>query len=88
MAELIGFDTSANRRLRDGLPEYTDRVGAETLKSRIEAYWRERGYEIHVNLVAAAFTPALRAARYDLRSELTNGLPRACCQNGKTLTES
>ncbi len=88
MAELgFGFDTGAHRRLRDGLPEYTDRLGAETLKSRIEAYWRERGYEIQVNLVAAAFTPAMRAARFDLRSELTNGLPRACFRSAKAAVE-
>ena len=57
--------------------EYTDRAGAEILKARIEAYWRERGHEIQVTLVQAAFTAAVRAARYDVRSEFTNGLPRA-----------
>jgi hypothetical protein len=57
---------------------YTDRAGAELLKSRIEAYWRERGYEIEVTLAPAAFSPALRASRYDIRSELVDGWPRAC----------
>jgi hypothetical protein len=63
---------------------YTDRAGAELLKSRIEAYWRERGYEIQVTLAPAAFSPALRAARYDIRSELVNGWPRACRGNNST----
>lgn len=56
--------------------EFTDRHGAELLKARIESYWRERGYDVQITLVQAAFTPALRASRYDLRSEMTNGLPR------------
>jgi hypothetical protein len=67
---------SSDERRRD-VGEYTCRAGAEILKARIEAYWRERGYEIVVTLVQAAFNPAVRAARYDVRSELTNGLPRA-----------
>lgn len=56
--------------------EFTDRQGAELLKARIESYWRERGYDVQITLVQAAFTAALRASRYDLRSEMTNGLPR------------
>jgi len=56
---------------------FTDRSGANLLKERIEAYWRERGYEIQVNLVEAPFTPAIRSARIDIRSELVNGWPRA-----------
>lgn len=56
--------------------DYTDRAGASLLKQRIEAFWRERGHDIQVVLVDAAFTPALRAARVDVRSELINGLPR------------
>ena len=56
--------------------DYTDRAGAEKLKARIEAYWRERGCEVQVTLVPAGFTAALRAARYDVRSELLNGLPQ------------
>lgn len=56
--------------------DYTDRAGANALKARIEAYWRERGHEVVVTLVDAPFVAALRAARVDVRSELINGLPR------------
>lgn len=56
--------------------DYTDRAGAQILKERIETYWRERGYEVQVTLAAASFTPAIRAARFDIRSELVNGWPR------------
>lgn len=61
-----------------GGSNFTDRTGARVLKERIEAYWRERGFEIQVNLVEAPFSPAIRAARVDIRSELINGLPKAC----------
>ena len=56
--------------------DFTDRDGANALKARIEAYWRERGHEVEVTLVDAPFAPALRAARVDVRSEMVNGLPR------------
>lgn len=56
--------------------EFTDRTGAGELKARIEAYWHERGYDIQVVLVEGSFTPALRASRVDVRSDLVNGLPR------------
>ena len=58
------------------LADYTDRDGANALKQRIEAYWRERGYEVEVSLVDAPFAAALRAARVDVRSGTVNGLPR------------
>ena len=67
---------AAEARNARGGPDYTDRAGAERLKARIEAYWRERGSEVQIVLVPAGFTAALRAARYDVRSELLNGLPR------------
>ncbi len=57
--------------------DYTCRAGANALKARIEAYWRARGHEVQVMLVEAPFTQAIRAGRYDVRSELVNGLPRA-----------
>lgn len=60
-----------------GQGNFTDRDGANELKTRIEAYWRSRGYEVQVNLVEAPFSPAIRSARYDIRSELVNGLPSA-----------
>lgn len=56
--------------------DYTDQRGASTLKERIEAYWRERGFDIQVILVEGAFTQSLRGCRMDLRSDLINGLPR------------
>jgi hypothetical protein len=68
--------------------EYTDRAGAELIKARIEAYWRERGYEIQVTLAPAAFTAALRGSRFDIRSELVNGLPPRCCAQGSVCAKA
>lgn len=67
---------SERERAFENQTDYTDKAGAAALKSRIEAFWRERGYEVQVMLVDAPFAAALRAARVDLRSEMINGLPR------------
>jgi hypothetical protein len=61
---------------RLGEADFTCESGAAELKTRIEAYWRERGHEVKVVLIEAPFTQAIRAARFDVRSELVNGLPR------------
>lgn len=50
--------------------------GANELKEKIEAYWRERGAEVVVLVQQCGFHPALRAARYDVRSDMVDGLPR------------
>lgn len=57
--------------------DYTNREGAALLKSRIEAYWRERGQEVQLSLHDVGFHPAIRAARFDVRSDMINGMPRA-----------
>ncbi len=56
--------------------EWSDEPGAIALKEKIEAYWRERGHIIKCQLVPRAFTPEMRMARVDVRSDLLNGLPR------------
>ena len=49
--------------------------GARRLKTKIEDYWRERGYNVDVKLVDASFVAAMRSARTDVRSNMVNGLP-------------
>ena len=51
------------------------RAGALKLKALIEAYWRERGYEIDVRIVGECYQPVMRSDRYDVRSNLVNGQP-------------
>jgi len=56
--------------------------GARRLKERIEAYWRERGYDVNIDLVDAGFMPAMRSARTDVRSNMVNGMPRPANDRG------
>ena len=56
--------------------EWCDNDGASRLKQRIEAYWRDRGFDVDVNLVDAGFTASMRSARIDVRSDMVNGMPR------------
>jgi hypothetical protein len=57
--------------------DYCTRDGALALKTKIEAYWRERGQVVTVAMANVGFHPAIRAARYDVRSDMVNGMPRA-----------
>lgn len=57
-------------------PDYCSREGAIALKEKIEAYWRDRGHHVMVSLQNVGFHPAIRAARFDLRTDMVNGLPR------------
>lgn len=50
--------------------------GAQKLKQMIEAYWQARGQTVLVALENMGFHPAVRAARYEVRSDMINGWPR------------
>lgn len=50
--------------------------GARRLKTKIQEYWRDRGYDVSVDLVEEGFVPAMRSGRTDVRSDMINGLPR------------
>lgn len=56
--------------------DFCSRSGAQELKAKIEAYWRERGQAVQVMLHDVGFHPAIRAARVDVRSDMQNGFPR------------
>lgn len=49
--------------------------GAHRLKEKIESYWRDKGYEVDINLVEAGFIAAMRSGRTDVRSNMINGMP-------------
>jgi hypothetical protein len=57
-------------------PDYCTQDGAAALKATIEAYWAERGQHVLVSLHNVGFHPAIRAARFDVRSDMVNGKPR------------
>ena len=52
------------------------RSGALKLKRAIETYWRDRGCDVIVYLREAPFSPALRCARFEVCSDMVNGMPR------------
>lgn len=60
-----------------GESDFCSKDGALALKEKIEAYWRERGQNVMLSLHNVGFHPAIRAARYDVRSDMINGMPRA-----------
>lgn len=60
-----------------GEADFCSRDGANALKAKIEAYWRERGQNVQVMLHNVGFHPAIRAARFDVRSDMINGMPRS-----------
>ena len=59
-----------------GEADYCSQDGAQALKARIEAYWAARGQRVMVALHNVGFHPAIRAARFDVRSDMVNGRPR------------
>lgn len=69
---------SAEHPMLDPLPdvrELCDRRGAEELKSKIEIFWACRGKRVHVWLEKKGFVSTMRGARWDVRSDLLDGLP-------------
>lgn len=60
-----------------GKSDFCSKDGALALKEKIEAYWRERGQNVMLSLHNVGFHPAIRAARFDVRSDMVNGMPRA-----------
>jgi hypothetical protein len=65
-----------------GESDFCSRSGAQALKAKIEAYWRERGHTVLVALHNVGFHPAIRAARFDVRSDMVNGMPRTAAAKG------
>lgn len=56
--------------------DFCSREGAQALRDKIEAYWAARGQNVMIALHNVGFHPAIRAARYDVRSDMVNGMPR------------
>jgi len=68
---------------RSGESDFCSRDGAQSLKAKIEAYWAERGQRAQIMLHNVGFHPAIRAARFDVRSDMVNGMPRAAGSTAK-----
>jgi hypothetical protein len=62
--------------------DFCTREGALRLKERIESYWKDRGYDVNIELLEAGFMPAMRSARTDVRSNMVNGIPKTANDRG------
>ncbi|MBX3429805.1 MAG: hypothetical protein KF779_09505 [Hyphomonadaceae bacterium] len=63
--------------------DFCSRDGAQSLKAKIEAYWADRGHKVQVMLHNVGFHPAIRAARFDVRSDMVNGMPRTVSEQSR-----
>lgn len=63
---------------------YTSLEGAKRLKEKIEAHWRSKGFKPpKIDLVQQGFDNSVRACRYDLRSDMSGGLPLERLSDGE-----
>jgi hypothetical protein len=49
--------------------------GARRLKQKIEQYWKDKGFAVHIKLIDVGFQATMRSARTDVRSDMVNGRP-------------
>lgn len=59
-----------------GARDFSSETGAHELKARIDEYWSARGYKVRSAVVHGPFHMSMRAARFEVRSDMVNGLPR------------
>lgn len=52
-----------------------DKEGANRLASKIQDFWRKRGFDVVVEMRDEGFVSTMRSARTDVRSDMINGMP-------------
>jgi len=57
------------------MAEMCDRDGAGRLASKIQNFWRKRGFDVVVEVRDEGFVSTMRSARTDVRSDMINGMP-------------
>jgi hypothetical protein len=57
------------------MSDMCDRDGADRLASKIQDFWRKRGFDVVVETKDEGFVSTMRSARTDLRSNMINGMP-------------
>jgi len=50
--------------------------GAMRLATKIQDFWRKKGYDVDTETIAKGFVSTMRSARTDIRSDMVNGMPR------------
>ena len=71
--------SSSDNKRTQGFPwssrDWCTREGAIALKAMIEAFWRARGKAVQIMLHPVGYVPAVRSARFDVRSDMVDALP-------------
>ena len=62
--------------------DYSTERGAYLLRTMIEEYWRDRGCCVAVSVHEMGFHPSIRANRYEVRSDMINGMPSSATTDG------
>ena len=75
MTLAVDFGTETDSRRTYCNTNFCDKAGAEELKRRLEEFWSARGHNVEIILRETGFHPAVRAARFDVRSDMKNGFP-------------
>ncbi|MEO1137011.1 MAG: phosphoglycolate phosphatase [Pseudomonadota bacterium] len=57
------------------MTDLCDRDGADRLASKIQDFWRKRGFDVVVEMKDEGFVSTMRSARTDVRSNMINGMP-------------
>ena len=58
------------------MSDYCSSDGANRLTAVINEYWRKKGFDVNVELVHQGFVSTMRSSRFDVRSDMVNGMPR------------
>ena len=58
------------------MSDYCSSDGANRLQAIIADYWRKKGFDVNVELVHQGFVSTMRSSRFDVRSDMVNGMPR------------
>jgi hypothetical protein len=58
------------------MSDFCSNDGASRLQNLIRDYWKKKGYDVSVELVHQGFVSTMRSSRFDIRSDMVNGMPR------------
>lgn len=57
------------------MTDLCNRDGAGRLATKIQEFWRKRGFDVVVEMKDEGFVSTMRSARTDVRSNMINGMP-------------
>lgn len=59
------------------MSDFCSSDGASRLQNAIRDYWRKKGFDVEIELVHEGFVSTMRSSRFDIRSNMVNGMPRS-----------